>query len=183
MNKSFVIAITFLAGFFGFLFFLVQGQYIVIKLPWFSFPRSENMLRTTTSAVSREIICHLWGQNASMQIKKNILWPQSNTESIKRVVVAWIDSAINENIIADDVKVVSVALTQQSTVALISFNKSFILSELATCNRWQLVESLLQTLRGAGIVLEGVYFLQGQHFLQDDYLDFSQRWPISGYRS
>lgn len=176
------VIISLLAGLAGGLFFLFQGQYIIVKLPWFSYP-SIDARGTKTIEVSREIVCHVWKDGAVRQSKKNILVSQDQGETIKRIVSTWLVVGVDENCLEDDAKLLSVALTNQGTVALLVFNKTFIPAQSSTQGRWQLVESLLSTLRAAGMVLEGVYFLQNQNFLQDDYLDFSQRWPIGGYHT
>lgn len=183
MKIAWGIGIIGFAGFLGVTFFLFQGGYILIKLPWFSYPvvthKSEKAFE-----VSREIACFVWKEGGIVDGKRKILMPSDHpAEGIKRVVAAWIAAGVDEKAVADEVKIVSVALTSQGTVALLNFDKTFIQPGLATYARWQLVESLLMTLRTAGVVLEGVYFLQGDLFLQDDYLDFSQRWPIGGYPS
>ena len=165
----------------GLLFFLIQGQYVLIKLPWFSYPLVEKKADRPIE-VQRDVVCQIWLQGSIIQVKKNILWPQNQSEAIKRLVDLWAAAGVEEGAVAEEVKTHSVALTHQRTVALIAFEKTFIPAHLSTLGRWQLVESLLQTLRTAGVVLEGVYFVQGKHFLQDDYLDFSQRWPIGGYQ-
>lgn len=164
-------------------FFLVQNQYVIIKLPWFSYPTLESK-SSRTSESEREIACQVWVHDHLVNVKKKILWSQDYADlTIKRVISAWLSVGMDEQIIPEDVKISSVALTNQSTVALLSFDKNFIPQQASTHDRWSLVESLLATLRTSGVVLEGVYFLEGQELLRDDYLDFSQRWPIGGYQS
>ncbi|MBM3886973.1 hypothetical protein FJ364_03495 [Candidatus Dependentiae bacterium] len=181
MNKWFIFFIIVFSGIAGVFFFLIQGQYLLVKLPWFSYPVVQTSMSKPTE-VQKEVVCYLSKQGLSLQIKKNILWPQSQLDAVRRVVDLWLTAGVDEGCLSEDVKMRSVALTQQETVALISFDKTFIPPHLSTMERWQLVESLLLTLRLAGVVLEGVYFVQDQSFLQDDYLDFSQRWPIGGYQ-
>lgn len=169
------------AGFLGVTFFLFQGGYILVKLPWFSYP-SSTIKSDNACDFSREIACSIWKQGKIVEGRRKILMPSDNvSESIRRVVAAWLSVAADEKVVPEDVKILSVALTSQGTVTLLDFDKSFIENSLSTYDRWQLVESLLTTLRTAGLVLEGVYFLQNNQFLHDDYLDFSQRWPIGGY--
>ncbi len=182
MKLLHVIASAFFAGFLGIGFFLFQGQYIIVKLPWFSYPSIDGGGNKAVE-VQREVMCHVWKDGAVRQSKKNILLSQDHGETIKRVVSAWLAVGVDENCLEDDAKLLSVALTNQGTVALLVFNKSFLPIQLSTQGRWQLVESLLSTLRAAGMVLEGVYFLQNQSIMPDDYLDFSQRWPIGGYHA
>lgn len=177
------IGVLIAAGFFGMTFFLFQGGYIIVKLPWFSYPaffvKGDN-----SCDLSREIVCSVWKRDRVVEGRRKVLIPSDNvSESIRRVVAAWLAVAADEKVIAEEVKIVSVGLTSQATVTLLDFDKSFIDNNLSTYDRWQLVESLLTTLRAAGLVLEGVYFLQNNQFLQDDYLDFCQRWPIGGYSS
>ncbi len=182
MNKWLAFFVVLLSSIAGLLFFLIQGQYVLIKLPWFSYPLVEKRA-DRPAEVQRDVVCQVSRQGLTIQVKKTILWPQNQSEAIKRLVELWVAAGVEEGAVAEEAKIHSVALTHQGTVALIAFEKTFILPHLSTVARWQLVESLLQTLRTAGVVLEGVYFVQGQHFLQDDYLDFSQRWPIGGYQS
>lgn len=182
MNIVRAIIIAVVAGLVGVMFFLVQGQYILIKLPWFSYPAVEGRGNRAVE-MQRDITCHLWKDEAAVQVKKNILLSQEQGETIKRIVSTWLVVGGEEGCLENDVKINSVALTNQGTVALLVFNKTFLPTQASTQGRWQLVESLLSTLRAAGVVLEGVYFLQNQNFLTDDYLDFSQRWPIGGYHT
>lgn len=184
MKISWGIGITCMASIIlGVVFFLFQGGYILVKLPWFSYPglahRSEKAFE-----VSREIVCSVWKDGVVIEGKRKVLMPSDHVgDGIKRVVAAWLAVAVDEKTVAEDVKILSVALTSQGTIALLDFDKTFMQATLSTYDRWQLVESLLMTLRTAGVVLEGVYFLQDNLFLHDDYLDFSQRWPIGGYPS
>ena len=181
MKIAWGISISCMAGLFGAVFFLFQGGYILVKLPWFSYPGSVHRSEKAFE-VSREIVCSVWKDGVVVEGKRKILMPSDHpADGIKRVVAAWLAAAVDEKAISEDVKILSVALTSQGTVALLDFDKTFMHSSLSTHDRSQLVESLLMTLRTAGVVLEGVYFLQGNLFLHDDYLDFSQRWPIGGY--
>jgi hypothetical protein len=182
MKKLVIIAFAGLMLCAGVLFFLVQGDYLIIKLPTFSYPSLSSGKAVRSSDAGHELNCFVWGRGSMRQVKKNILWSQDAATTIKRISAAWLQVASEEAGVADDVKIQSVALTSQGTVALISFDKLFIPAELSTADRWRLVESLLQTLRTAGVVLEAVYFLRANSCMTDDYLDFSTRWPIGGYQ-
>ena len=182
MNKLVAVLLAGGALAVGALFFLIQGDYLIVKLPNFSYP-SLSSKTVRASDAGRELTCFVWGRTGLRQAKKNILWSQDAATTIKRIATSWLLVAHEEAGVSDEVKITSVALTSQATVALIAFDKPFIPAEWGTSDRWQLVESFLQTLRTAGVVLEGVYFLHGEQCMPDDYLDFSARWPIGGYQS
>lgn len=168
----------------GSVFFLIQGGYVFVRLPYFFYPAltSKQLIFADRSTdVSKEVSYFLWKKDTQIATKKTILSSKSPREFIHRLVNGWLKLASDEGVISSDVRLSYVGLTNQATVALFSFNQTFLQENLSLHSRWKLVESLLMTLRSAGVVLEGVYFLVGKKAMPDDYLDFSQRWPIAGY--
>lgn len=171
------------AGLVGICFFLIQGQFILIKLPGFSYPALEKSKPAKPAENQRNFSCFIWKNRAMTPLQKKVLCPQDPAETIKRIVNVWLVTLVEEGVINEEIKLHNVALTQQGTVALLVFDRNFIPSHFSTPDRWQLIESLLATLRVSGVVLEGIYFLENNQLFQDPYLDFSHRWPIGGYRA
>jgi hypothetical protein len=165
----------------GVVVFLIQRDILIFQWPFSGSNSSVNLSSNIASVFKKEINLFYWKDEKWFCEKLLVLWnKKNNPENIKQLVNGWVNLAKDEKIVDQNVCIETVALSQYEDLFL-SFNQSFLPKNISIREKWLLVEGILKTIRGSRIQLSFVLFLEKQKMLQDDHLDFSQSWPLSGY--
>jgi hypothetical protein len=172
----------------GAVFLLFNREIILIQLPWAS-KNCHQMSKVANFVYVQKKVRHFFWRDGRWCSEESMsIWCQNNTaKNIKKIVNSWIFCLQEESLIDHAVWVQSVALSGDNEDVYISFNRSFINSELSIFKKWVLIEGLLKTIReaiaGEEVVqrIKRILFLVNHDHLQDNHLDFSQAWPKDGF--
>lgn len=98
-----------------------------------------------------------------------------------RLVTNWLTVLDEEAVVDKPCLLQMLARMPSSQEFIVSFDRSLYTKESATYDKWMLTETLLKTLKSAGLPLQTVRLLVHHTPLDDDHLDFSCPWPGNGF--
>ncbi len=110
----------------------------------------------------------------------DILQTNDDAQTIQHLINAWLNLLDEENIMNKKVTLQSALLTPNRQLYL-SFDRNPFDEQNQTYKKWMWTESLLKTIRENSISLQNIRFLVHHQAMQDNHLDFSNSWPISGF--
>ncbi len=166
----------------GIFFFLLYRDFVIIKWVGSQGARQLAKLRKG-AAVTRKEVKYYFFKDDTVYFEEGIMiWDTSSpTKNIKLLISDWLVCLQGEKQISPTVFLNSVAFSFGKESVFLNFNKSFFSKNSSIHHKWQLIESLLRTMRGAGVTVQSVRFFVDDKLLRDDHLDFSQPWPITGF--
>ncbi len=130
----------------------------------------------------------------------SILWPQTIQEQLSTIVTSWLVLLKKEQIIPRDVSLDTLLVDSQNQTAYLSFNCHFLRPFEPTEQKLHVLESLFKTISTnheptlahnghplsytdqedtACRPITKIMLLANHEPMQDDFLDFSQVWPIT----
>lgn len=110
----------------------------------------------------------------------NIIWSPDAAQNVKTLANNWLMLLEDEKIIEKDIQVIS-AIISPSKELFISLNKEPFNKQDATYTKLMIIEGLLKTIRENKISVQSIRFLIHHQPLNDDHLNFSTSWPLSGF--
>jgi hypothetical protein len=178
-NPYLVLSVSFL--FIGMLFFLIQRNWLVVK--WVGLWGQEKMTaeRKKDIAARKKIDIFFWKDEKFQKETLSSVWFRNGAENIKHLINNWLVLLYEERVIQKSVRAETVALTDDGTSAIVSFEASFLGREWSTKKKSNTIESLFKTIRAGKSSIQKIIFLVKQHSMEDDQFDFSQPWPCDGF--
>lgn len=138
----------------------------------------------TTSVIDKKrITLFYWHKGHLKQEAKEIPWTSDTTANSTQITAHWLTLLDEEDILPKPIYAQSTAISQHNQELSLSLTQNPLETESSTYDKYQLISSLLQTLRTASIPTQNVRFLVDHLPLQDTHLDFSQPWPLQGFSS
>ena len=112
-----------------------------------------------------------------------MMWRKSITDNIQHLTTNWFSFLYEERLMRKRVTVELASFCSQGSELYLSFDQSPFEKEWSTSKKWHLIEGLLKTISASGVPVRYILFLVGHRIMEDMHLDFSQPWPIEGYKN
>lgn len=161
---------------FGLIFFAYMQEIIIIRRPLFSIDSASG-----AATDKKEIMLSFWHNHTWHQEKKELLWYEDIGTNVQNLINNLLTLLEEEHITRTKVSVQSVLITPSGRTAYVSFDHAPWTQEEPTYIKWLLIESILKTVRDANEDLETIHFLINHALCEDQHLDFSKAWPITGF--
>jgi hypothetical protein len=162
--------------FLGFFLLVVRRHWLILRwIPSSSIARAAGCCPTTR----RTVKLYAWKDDALCQENMRCIWGESAADNIKNLVGRWLAFVYEERIISKRVQIESAALDESGQSVVLSFDRPLCEREWSIYKKWQLVKSLLKTMKMTDAKIKDVLFLVKQEVMQDDHLEFSQ--PIGDF--
>lgn len=174
-----LILIALLTAGIGMLLYAWHRGWIIIKLPSVQHTTAGN--EQLPQNFKKNITLYYWYHDKWQRENIELIWATDSAKTIEYIANSWLALLDEEQVMEKKVTVQTVALTQ-SKYAYISFDRSPFNKEQTTHDKLQLIEGLLKTIRENEVKLQGIHFLVQHQPLVDAHLDFSNSWPLNGFR-
>ncbi len=150
--------------------------------------------------IRKKRITIFYYQQKEKQELVSILWPQTTQEQLSTIVTGWLVFLKKEQVISRDIYLDTILVDSQDQTAYLSFNCHFLQAFEPTGQKLHLLESLFKTISAnqeptfannghsssytaqeatAARSITKIMLLVNHKPMQDDFLDFSQVWPIT----
>ncbi len=179
IENVYLIVITVIASMSGILLCCLYNELISIRIsaPGFSAtPVPHNPI-----IEKKRIVLSYWHKDQLKQEADEIPWTSDTALNAACIMAHWLNLLDEEDILQKPIDVQSATISEHKQELFMSLNRSPLESESSTYDKYQLIESFLQTLIAARIPIQNVRFLVDHLPLQDTHLDFSQSWPLQGF--
>ena len=170
----------------GMIFYGIYNEIIIFRMP---FKRVGTPIEQSTS-VRKMIKLIFWNGEAWEKEEKEILYSQDTITTVHHVLTAWLAVQEEEHPESKSqatgpqkVTLQFIMLDASGREASISFDRSPLPKEASTAEKLLWVEGMLKTLQESGLSLQTVRLLVYAIPLEDQHLDFTHPWPLSGYFS
>jgi len=164
----------------GTVFFLIQKEYVIIRLPYHKQTNS-HMPSPETDTIKKEISYYFWHKEQWLEEQRTGLWSDNKDINLKHLISTWLTIAQEEGILDHKVQVQAVALNHNGYIAFVSLDQNPIPRNTSIYIKLCFIQGLLKTIQLGGIALQSIYFLHNHAPLLDSHIDFSQPWPIEGF--
>lgn len=106
------------------------------------------------------------------------MWHEHDAaQTLKQIIKQWLNVLQDAHLLRPHIAISSVAVSNGSNEAYISFDNTLFSKELSIRAKWLIIESLCKTIRDSGLSIQALSLLHHDHFMDDDHLDFSH--PLS----
>lgn len=178
MNKNYyyIAIVSLICTFFGFAYYIINNEWVIIKL-------NNNKEKVfVKKACKSPFILYYWQNDQWHSESKELIDIKDNkAKTIEYLISSWLGLLDEEQILSKKVSLQSVMVDSTGQEVFISFDRSLFDKNSSIKQKWYLIESLLRTLRANISGIQKVYVLVHNQLINDDHLDFSQGWPISGF--
>ncbi len=135
--------------------------------------------KVKTRKIHKKVIKVFYYQQKEKQELVSVFWPQTMQEQLYTMVTGWLILLKKEQIIPRDIFLGTVLVDTQNLTAYLSFSCHFLQAFEPTSQKLDLLESLFKTISQNNELITKIILLVDHHPMQDDFLDFSQAWPIT----
>ncbi|MFA5075002.1 MAG: hypothetical protein WC436_02755 [Candidatus Babeliales bacterium] len=187
MIKKFTVLIFLLliSFIFGLFFFFIQKEWLIIQTPIFC-DKKKILLKEAINnsvVVKRKIKFFYFKDDKILIEESDFVWLADESENLKYLINNWLCFLHSEHIISKKILVESVCASEVNQTIYISFDKSPLDKDWSVLKKWNFIESLLKTMRDVVSSFKFAIFLIKHQQMKDDHLDFSQPWPIEGFKN
>lgn len=179
MNIKHISILSLLCCLCGSIFYVIQKELVVFRFSQTILDQSHPAW--ATNAHKKEITCYFWHNNNWQEEKKECIWSNSKEANLKKIVAIWLTTLDQEQLTTIKITAQLVALNTSGYQAFISFDHHPLPQNGPLYLKLMWIEGLLKTIKKSGITIQSVQFLHNHQPLQDNHLDFSQPWPITGF--
>lgn len=160
----------------GLIWFLIRHDVIVIL------PRTRPLTTKRGETIKKIVPVYLFRQGAPYNEQVEVVWPEAVEDQVYMLVQAWTKLLESEGVCEQKVTLQDVTATQNKDTFFISFDRPPFNPDSSTQEKWQLLESLLTTIRTSiKSAQASVHFLVHHQPLVDAHLDCTYSWPIEGF--
>lgn len=162
----------------GMLFYAWYNEIIILRIP------SKSSVAAVKSGLTtrKKTKLYYYKDGAIKSEEKELLHAtDNNLATIQTIVTAWLTFLDDEEHWPKRLSLQNVLLDLSGTNASLSFDQKPFSSEQSMQIKLHWVESLLKTVRDAGLPITSVRLFVHNKPLDDQHLDFSHPWPITGY--
>lgn len=179
MKRGKKIKLLFFCFIVGLLFFAVNQEWIVIR----SFTRSSQVENTLNKlrSTKKQMTVSFWHQGKWNTEALEIITTADPAQTAQALVTAWLSLLDEEKITTNKISLQSALMSTHGQLYL-SFDRSPFEDSSSTYDKWMWTESLLRTLRENCSEIRSVYLMVHHRPLEDDHLDFSNPWPVTGFQ-
>jgi len=162
----------------GLLFHAYQQEWFVLLVSHKN--NYEQTITTDHTFQQKKIILSFWKNNKWHKESTHIIWSSEHTQNIKSITNNWFILLEDEKIIENDMQALS-AVISGSKELLLSLNKNPFNQQDSTFVKLMIIQGLLKTFKENKLPIQSVRFLIHHQIFNDDHLNFSVSWPITGY--
>jgi len=169
--------------FLGVTVLLVKRNWLIVH--WVpSYARSDASVSVSNKHVvhRKKITMYYWKDDTLKQEEDSCIWGAGKAEDLKLLVGNWLLFLYEERILGKRVSLQSVALNASEQEAFLSFDHAPFSRDWSIHKKWQVLDGLCRTIKGLELEIQLVLFLVNHEIMSDDHLDFSQPWPIGGFK-
>lgn len=170
--------------FLGMMVFLFKRSWLIMH--WVpGYARSD----VSVSPVSKHIVhrkklaLYYWKDDQLKREVDSFVWRGDAYEDLKIMVGSWLSFLYEERVVRKRVSLESIALGASKQDLLVSFDHYPFEKDWSIRKKWQFLDGLCRTIAGVNLGVQSILFLVNHERLQDDHLDFSQPWPVTGFGS
>lgn len=177
INKQYaiIIACTFIVGL---LSCAISQRWLIIRMPGSAYYQQTS----TGSAQRKTVTLHYWHHETWHSEDTSILWHTNRTaQTINYLVSAWLCLLDEEKAMDKKVTLQSVVISPTGTQAFLSFDRYPFNPQSSTHTKLMWLEGLLKTLRSNNVGIQSIRLLVHHTPLDDDHLDGSIAWPLTGF--
>ncbi len=162
----------------GFLFLMLQRNWLIIHIAYFPFSPSTTTSKTTSQTYQKQLTISYFKNNTWVHEECTALWhEQDPAQTLKQVVKQWLNILQDAHLIRPHIAVTTVSIAGSTNEAYVSFDNVILSKESSIKNKWLIIESLCKTIRDSGLNIQGLTLLHNERCMEDDHLDFSH--PLS----
>lgn len=167
-------------GAMGMLFHAYQKEWIILMLPHQTIQTTDSPQEQHTTCVQKTITLYFFAHEQWHKEQTTIIWSADAASTVKTITNCWLTLLEDEKIIDSDTQLISAVITPAKELFL-SFNKDLCNPQDATYKKLMIIHALLKTLHENKMPIQSVRLLVHHQTLNDDHLNFSISWPITGY--
>lgn len=161
----------------GFLFLMLQRNWLIIHVAYFPFSPTTNT-KVVSQTYQKQLTISYYKNTTWVHEECTALWhEQDPAQTLKQVVKQWLNVLQDAHLLRPHLAVSTVAFASGSNEAYVSFDNVLLSKELSIKNKWLVIESLCKTIRDSGLTIQALTLLHNDHCMEDDHLDFSH--PLS----
>ncbi|MCK4650752.1 hypothetical protein KAT08_01125 [Candidatus Babeliales bacterium] len=166
----------------GAVFFLIQKNWLIVYLN-VDLKKKKYIVKGAEKYTSLRKKVHLyyWKDDKFESELIDFVVFSNKAENLKHLINNWLSFLQEERILSKKVCLNTVSLSKDGQQVYFSFGQSPFEREWSIFKKWHFVESMLKTIRDMENSIQYLVLLVGGHLLEDDHLNFSQPWPISGF--
>jgi hypothetical protein len=175
-NRS-ILLISCIALVSGVVFYGIYNEIIIIRLP----VKNVSSVIDKTASSRKKLSFFFWHKNTEMKEEKEIIYSTNPQICLFNIVAGWLSLAEEEELLKKKVSLQTVMLDSSGKDAFVSFDRSLFSKNDSIFSKFMTIESLLKTISASGVPVKQVHILVNYKPLQDQHIDFSHPWPLSGY--
>lgn len=172
MNNKQIIFACIVSCVTGILLYSIQKNWIIFQFPLYSITHLQD-----SPSSKKTITLHWFCRDTWHKDTQTIVWEQ-NQINCQRIINAWLDNAVQEEIISYDVHAESVALTSAHE-AIISFDGTIFSGQASIHEKLMIIQGITRSIKNAIPEIQSVRFLLHQELYLDPHLDFSVSWSCT----
>lgn len=178
MNRTTKINILIGCFIVGLLFFAVNQGWIVIRS--FSQVCQAELTAKSMKATKKQMNLVFWNNNKWNTESIEIITVTDTAQTVQHILNSWLTLLDEDEAMAHKVTLQSALMSAHGQLYL-SFDRNPFDENSPTYEKWMWVEGLLTTIRNNEPSVKSVHFLVHHHPMEDNHLDFSNPWPITGF--
>lgn len=176
--KGFLYSLTVLGSLCaGLLFYGIYNDHIIIRLP----SRGGRRVYEQPVVKRKNAKFFYWHNGKFALEEKMILYSADPQFTLTELITHWLATLDQEYSLGKRVVLEELLLDKSGSEAFLSFNRAPFLPTQSTFEKLMWIESLLKTLKEAGLSVQKVHFFVKSKPLVDNHLDFNHAYPLSGY--
>ncbi len=178
MNTKRLFALSALLMVLGFVFLMLQRNWLIIHVAYSPFAPGRSLAKTNSPAYQKPITIDYYKNNGWVRQEATILWHEHDLAlTLKHIAKQWLNVVQDAHLLRPNLAVTTVATSSNNTEGYITLDGPLFSKEMSIKNKWYIIESLCKTLRDNEIGIQSLTIMLNDHFMEDDHLDFSH--PIS----
>jgi hypothetical protein len=162
----------------GALYFAFNQGWIVIRS--FSTTTETDQAINALRATKKHMNLLLWNNNKWNKESVEIITTADIAQTMHYLINAWLTLLDEEGGMTKKVSLQSALMSARGQL-YISFDRTPFDENSPTHDKWMWIESLLATVRENEPSVQAVHFLVHHHPMEDNHLDFSSPWPVTGF--
>jgi len=152
----------------------IMQEWIIVYIP--------SRIRTVTQFLknkeNKNVTLYFWNNHRWRSETDSLVWSSDVQENIKTIVTRWLDLLHEEQHLPLNVTLQSIILSQDKTVAYLSFTTSPFNCNVSTYENLLFIKSMMRTLYHNKIPLKSIMLLENHKPIEHAHLDFTQPWPL-----
>jgi hypothetical protein len=178
MNRLQQIALLLISFLIGFIYFAFNQGWIVIN------PSSAQSQAEATAlslkSTKKQMNLIFWNEGKWDKESVEIIATADPALTVQHLVTSWLTLLDEEGAMSHKITL-QAALMSANRQLYLSFDRTPFDENSSTHDKWMWIEGVLATIKENEPAVHSVHFLVHHLPLEDNHLDFSNAWPISGF--